>query len=227
MKYLTVALFCFILASSVPGVMGKTIFQDNFSKDTGLWDFGPSWAIKDGVLMHTIEESWVFATPKNWNKSAINYTIELKAKKTGGAEGFGIFFGITQENPLKSGNDRNTLYQWVIGGWTNTRAQLARFVKGVRTDLVEIQQGAVLKLDEWHKLGIEMGNEQVRCYFDDEKVADVAQDPATIDGLFALGAYGPAAFDDVVVYFGTYGNPMSVKPMECLTATWGNLKSSD
>lgn len=225
MKRLFVFVFCLTLIGIALNVGAKVFFQDNFSKDAELWDIGPNWIIKDGTLRHVVEEPWVFATPKKWDKDNINYTIELQAKKVGGAEGFGLFFGITQDNPLKAGGDRNTLYQWVIGGWGNTRAQLARFVKGVRTDLVEIQKGAVLDIDKWHKIGIEIWKERVKCYFDDEIVADVSQDPATIGGLFAVGAWGLAEFDNVIAYFGHYGKPMPVNSLGRTAVTWGMLKS--
>jgi hypothetical protein len=53
------------------------------------------WNIKEGVLSQTSLQSATQHILKNF--SGENYTLELKARKTAGNEGFFIYFGMTED----------------------------------------------------------------------------------------------------------------------------------
>lgn len=78
------------------------------------------WTITDSLAKQQSDASMaaaVFNTPVTGD-----YTLELKARKTGGNEGFLVLFGITDDN--KKG------YLVNIGGWGNTLTAIERVANG-------------------------------------------------------------------------------------------------
>lgn len=93
---------------------GKTLFAADPAQGTAAWRLlGGDWKIQDGALRQNSLSTNVRALvgDKTWT----NYTYTLKARKTGGQEGFLIPFLITEEESKG---------WWNIGGWGNTRSSL-------------------------------------------------------------------------------------------------------
>ena len=89
----------------------KVLFQSDFSAGLkGLADSARKWQVKDGALQQTEikDDVRAIAGDKSWK----DYTLTLKARKLGGAEGFLILFNV-QDDHAKS--------WWNIGGWGNVR----------------------------------------------------------------------------------------------------------
>ncbi len=96
-------------------------------------------------------------------------TLELRARKLGGNEGFLIAFG---------GTDRNNTYWWNLGGWRNTGHGLEIIRGGEPSQLARtpgrIEQG------RWYDLKVEVSDGRIRCYLDGEIVHDHEIEPAAI-----------------------------------------------
>ncbi len=70
---------------------------------------------KKGVITQASTEANVRALINVPELNGVNnYTFEVDAMKTDGAEGFLIMFGVKGEN----------LYWWNLGGWGNTRSTI-------------------------------------------------------------------------------------------------------
>ena len=76
----------------VTGTDGKQLFYDDFSDDSKRWSVvNGKWAVKNQALQQTGNDinCYTIAGDKEWT----DYTLTLKAKKTGGSEGMLILFG--------------------------------------------------------------------------------------------------------------------------------------
>ena len=92
----------------------KVLFQSDFSTGLKGWRTHQGhWQVKDGALQQTEIEDDVraIAGDKSWK----DYTLTLKARKLGGAEGFLILFNV---------QDEHAKGWWNIGGWGNARHAL-------------------------------------------------------------------------------------------------------
>lgn len=84
-----------------------------------------------------------------------NYTISLRAKKTGGAEGFLI--------PLAY---KNGDYYWFnIGGWGNTQHAVEKEINGQKS-VLHSRAGSI-QTNHWYDIRIEVKPNQALCYLDD------------------------------------------------------------
>ncbi|MBR5051653.1 MAG: sel1 repeat family protein [Bacteroidaceae bacterium] len=95
---------------TVKDTKGNIIFHDDFSEDKGDWEIPFGWEIRDGKLLCTneLQEGLICACKVPVGEL---YTLEVKASKLGGAEGFLIAYDI----------DDFCNYSWVnYGGWNNT-----------------------------------------------------------------------------------------------------------
>ncbi|HSU56230.1 MAG TPA: alpha-L-arabinofuranosidase C-terminal domain-containing protein, partial [Candidatus Dormibacteraeota bacterium] len=75
---------------------GKVLFTSDFSNTNG-WNFlgDGTWGVKEGALQQVAEKEFVraLAGDKSWS----DYTLELRARKLGGREGFLILIGIQDD----------------------------------------------------------------------------------------------------------------------------------
>lgn len=91
-----------------------------------------------------------------------NYTIQVKATKTGGNEGFLIAFGY---------KDENNYCWWNLGGWGNTRFCIERAVNGTKSQYDNIYRS--LDTGVTYDLRIEVRGNHIKCYIDDELCHDL------------------------------------------------------
>ncbi|RYX82033.1 hypothetical protein EON83_21220 [bacterium] len=125
-----------------------TLYQSDFTTGMADWaTFGGTWDTQNGSLRQTGGEipamAWV--GDSSWN----NYTLTLRARKTGGNEGFLITFGAP-------GNISYTW--WNIGGWGNTKHGLQ--VPGITTPEV----GGSIQTGVWYDIKVQLDGSHVRCY---------------------------------------------------------------
>ena len=206
----------------------KILFQEDFSAGADKWEPGAGvWSVVDGTYVQTDSSTFTtsFLKSEFWDYSWTEYTFELKAMKTGGAEGFDPGFGIAEETaPLTSkddrGNETSTYYEWNLGGWGNTRSQLRRRVKGASEGLTETDN--VVVLNQWHVIKIEVSPISVVCYLDGELALEFNEGPE--NGRIGLMLFSTAAaFDDILVY--DADGPTAVYPEQKLSACWGQMKT--
>jgi alpha-L-arabinofuranosidase len=143
----------------VVGKDGAVLLQSDFSQGMKGWrPRGGAWEVKDGALRQTGngEGMRALAGDASWT----DYTLTLKARKLGGAEGFLVLFQNT--NPDEK-------HWWNIGGWGNSRHALE--CAGVS------DQGVNGKIEtgRWYDIKVELNGPSIKCYLDGKLVHDVTR----------------------------------------------------
>lgn len=117
-----------------------------------------------------------------------SYAVSVRARKTGGAEGFVLGF---------AGTSPGNWCQWTLGGWENRSTWLQRVDDGVPDDLSDRVPVGV-ETGRWYDLRIEVDGRRIRCYRDGELVHDIEDVPPDLE-VFAVSAVRDSATDDVIV----------------------------
>ncbi|HYX09186.1 MAG TPA: T9SS type A sorting domain-containing protein, partial [Bacteroidales bacterium] len=91
--------------------------------------------------------------------SDTSYVYSLRARKTGGNEGFLIIFGY---------QDQDNFYWWNLGGWGNTKHAIERCVDGSKSILTEVSGS--IQTNVWYNIKIEVTPSTVYCYLNDELI---------------------------------------------------------
>ena len=153
----------------VTGADGAVLFKS---------DFGPKyriprgrnatgqWSVAEGALRQTGNAQGakiLFGDPK-W----ADYTLELKARKTGGAEGFLITFASTRDT------DKSW---WNLGGWGNQR-------HGLEIGGVADEKRGKIETGKWYDIKVELKGDAIKCYLDGKLVHDVSRAP--VQGMYAV-----------------------------------------
>lgn len=114
------------------------------------------WSEDDGVLRQTGNEEGAVALvgDASWK----DYTVSVKARKTGGNEGFLILF--------QSADEKERSW-WNIGGWGNTAHGLE--VRG--TELARVP--GKIENNRWYDIRVELKGAEIACYLDNKLVHKV------------------------------------------------------
>ena len=135
---------------------GETLAAPDLN-DTKGWKLlgGGEWKAEGGVLSQSklTENIRAVFGDKKWT----DYTLSLKARKLGGAEGFLILFR-TQRDNEKS--------WWNIGGWGNKRHGLE--VGGIAGEPVE----GSIETGRWYDIRVELKGSNIKCYLDGKLIHD-------------------------------------------------------
>lgn len=162
---------------------GDTVkYASDFVKNIDEWtEDGGTWAVTDdGTYKQTANGTPCVSVLNSYDFA--NSTVELEAKKTGGAEGFLIYLGLGNDN-TKNGWRAN------IGGWGNTKSQFEQ-VEGGSGTAKGTSYPTKLESGKWYKIRL-VGSEghSLKCYVDEVLVAEVDL-PDIINGrLQAYGGY--------------------------------------
>ena len=176
---------------------GKVLFASDFSAGTQGWKLlgdGAGWKAQDGALRQTAEKEFVraLAGDKSWT----DYTLELKTRKLGGAEGFLILF--------RNGGDDDQTW-WNMGSWGNTDVIEA----GDRLD----SKSCVIETGRWYDLKLTVSGQRVKCWRDGKLIHDldyeVGGKPATT--LFATAATEAKTGDIIVKVVNAAPDPAAVE----------------
>ncbi|MEI7902273.1 MAG: alpha-L-arabinofuranosidase C-terminal domain-containing protein, partial [bacterium] len=156
---------------------GKTLYRSDFAKGTGGWKLlGGDWKVQDGVLRQSASGNNLLAT--SGDPSWTDYTLTLKARKLGGAEGFLILFHV---------KDPQNMAHWNIGGWGNTRFAVEQKEGGVNHEIGKGPDGSI-EADRWYDIKVEVAGVTVSCYLDGKLVQTAKlMPPQPKAGLYALG----------------------------------------
>ncbi|MBC7330123.1 alpha-N-arabinofuranosidase [bacterium] len=142
----------------------KLIFGADFSKGLEGWRVvRGDWEVRDYSLQQKSLETDVRIVYGDVNWS--DYTISLKARKLGGAEGFLIMFAV---------KDDNNWYWWNIGGWGNTRHAIERCVGGGKSIVSETVEGSV-ETGRWYDIKIEIKGNKISCYLDGKLIHEIEE----------------------------------------------------
>ena len=141
---------------------GKVVYQAPFDGTSNWTDYAGTFSESGGTLTQssTSMEGLLYVN-KNIDLGE-NYTIQVKATKTGGAEGFLIAFGY---------KDSKNYCWWNIGGWGNTKTCIERAVDGTKSQYDF--RSLVLTTGATYDLRIEVQGSNVKCYIDDILYHDI------------------------------------------------------
>ena len=147
--------------AAVKVVQGNnTLYQSNFALGMSEWKrLSGAWQTTPDGSLHqssSVTPALALVGSPAWT----NYTITLRARKTGGAEGFLITFG-------SPGDATQT--QWNIGGWGNTQHNIQS--PGVWLPPVNgsVQTGV------WYDIRVEVQGTDIRCYLNGALIHDTAR----------------------------------------------------
>ncbi len=152
---------------TAPG--GKVLFASDFARSSNGWKkLGEgTWTVKDGALQQTAEKEFIraLAGDKAWT----DYTLELKARKHSGREGFLILFHI--------GDDEDRVW-WNLGGWENTQ-------HGLEPGETLGRKPGRIETGRWYDIKVEVSGMSIKCSLDGQVIHDVKNARKTTPGLFA------------------------------------------
>lgn len=149
---------------------GKVLFASDFSHDTtNRWNFfgGGSWQVQDGALRQTAARENVRALAGN--QSWTNYTLELKARKLGGREGFLVLFHVK--------NDQERSW-WNVGGWGDTQ-------DAVEMDETLDPKPGHIETGRWYDLKVQVQDISIRCWLDGRLIHEITQSRLATHALYA------------------------------------------
>ena len=168
---------------------GKVLMKtDMTGADTSKWNFtGDKWTIEHGALKPSANdtETWGTVGDPTWT----NYTLSLKARKTGGNEGFLILYHAV---------DGENYTWWNVGGWGNTRTALEAKHEGEGTPLGRSSNFRV-KTNQWYDLKLEVSGHHVKCFVDGKLVSEGTDQPEQVRTPLYASATRLTATGEVVV----------------------------
>lgn len=123
-----------------------TFYQWDPAKELEGWRMhGGKWQVRDGAISQTGEGERLLLTLNTPIKG--DYILSLKARKTGGSEGFLICF-------------QNDHTWWNLGGWGNNRHALQG------ADMNEEPVNGKIETGRWYDIKLEVKFTGVTCYLD-------------------------------------------------------------
>ncbi|MBQ3462364.1 MAG: S-layer homology domain-containing protein [Clostridia bacterium] len=172
---------------------------DDWGWQTGVGE----WSLKDGVISQISDSTG--STCFYEYDGARYYTLDLKAKKTGGGEGFQI--GVAAEDNLN-------YYRVNIGGWGNTTAKIQHIVNGVSSEVGNVAEqsyvGEVhIEDNKWYDVRVEVTDYEIKAYLDGEFICSY-QKPKAYGPVYASSVYDENAGEVVVKVVNTLGSDVPV-----------------
>ncbi|MCR5187948.1 MAG: DUF1080 domain-containing protein, partial [Treponema sp.] len=130
-----------------------------------------SWSYKNGSIVGSSSSENCRLVMKG--EGSQHYTMELKAKKNGGNEGFLIMFG----------HKNGSFYWWNLGGWSNTKCCVEKGTAAARsvignTEAITIENG------KWYDIKIDVNGESYKCYLDGKLIHEYT-DVLNFDSVYA------------------------------------------
>jgi alpha-L-arabinofuranosidase len=177
---------------------GVTLYQSDFvHQGTNGWRvYNGTWGVNNGRYQQT-SATTTDCRSTTGNTNWANYTISLRARKTGGSEGFLILF-----NWL---DDYNWTW-WNIGGWNNTLNGIEQCVNGSKTTLGQATQS--ISANIWYDISIVLTGSRMQCYLNGVLSQEITY-PATItSGLLASTTYSRSNSQIIVKAVNPYNSAM-------------------
>lgn len=167
---------------SVTTADGKTTryTPDQLTSQRGRWE------VKGDVISQSSDARTALAMLPSINSN--DYTLQLKARKTGGMEGFFVFYSLNE-----SGRDG---YGVNIGGWNNQTTAVQPMRGGRLTDVVSPRVRQTIETDRWYDIRIEVKPKAVTLFVDGKEIT-VAK-PAEPTHHFCQAGYDEATGELVI-----------------------------
>ncbi len=128
------------------------------------FSIAPSWTLGTGTW--TESDGTLTQTSSADNCTAIadtlltgDYSLKVRAQKTGGNEGFLVIFNY---------QDADNYVWWNLGGWSNTTHGVEQCVNGTKTTVASC--GGSITTGQWYDIEVRVNGSQVTCLLDDAVV---------------------------------------------------------
>ena len=173
----------------------KVLYKSDFAKGSEGWKFVTgNWKVEDGVLKQSSRDENCRAVVGD--PSWTDYTITLKARKTGGGEGFLVLFRVASDNGYA---------WWNIGGWGNSR----HAIEWARSQIGRAEDGSI-QTDKWYDVKVEVGDGgRIKCYLDGKLIHDVAL--PTVNPLYASASRDSKTGDIILKVVNVAGSPQDTQ----------------
>lgn len=169
------------------------VWSNSFDAQLTGWQRGDGdWQVSSGICRQISN-----ATPALIMCALTNdlkrYSVMVRARKTGGAEGFLIGFGV---------RDPENFYWLNVGGWNNTVITLEKTEDGVRGPIGP-KVAATIVSWRWYDFRIEVDDRRIKCYVDGKLIIDwtdsgFASVNADLPPGYAKATFGQALIPDMV-----------------------------
>ncbi|HVM48293.1 MAG TPA: alpha-L-arabinofuranosidase C-terminal domain-containing protein [Candidatus Acidoferrum sp.] len=177
---------------------GVTLYQSDFvHQGTNGWRvYNGTWSVNNGCYQQT-SATTTDCRSTTGNTNWANYTISLRARKTGGSEGFLILF-----NWL---DDYNWTW-WNIGGWNNTLNGIEQCVNGSKSTLGQVSQS--ISANVWYDISIVLTGSRMQCYLNGVLSQDITYPATVTSGLLASTTYSRSNGQIIVKAVNPYNSAM-------------------
>ena len=160
-----------------------------------------TWNLKDGLLSQTSLE-----TPTKYivdGFSGNEFTLECRVRKTGGHEGFFIYFGLSEDN--KKG------FVYNVAGWNNQTTAIEGVAEGRTAGVVSDRVEQSLENDQWYDVKMVVTPLKSELYMDGKLI--VSYSPETTPLQFFSSGYDEATGELIVkvVNAGAEAYPLRIK----------------
>lgn len=156
---------------------GKVITPDMTIGNSWIASKGDWKNLSQGILAQSSLET--MATAYWTGQSVDNYELEVKARKTGGEEGFFVLFGMN--------NSFQTGYSFNIGGWGNTQTTLQAVEEGVTSEVLAPFVKQEIKNNQWYTIKVVVEQSTVTLYVDGKRI--ITYTPTPSQKQFAISGY--------------------------------------
>jgi alpha-L-arabinofuranosidase len=134
----------------------KTLLDEPFAGDANNWTpESGQWSVSQGVYVQSADGQPAISRLATVIDQP-NYELTLRARKTGGQEGFLIGFGATAAD---------SYYWWNIGGWGNSQHAVEKTSEGTK-GLVGTPAPGTIEMNRWYDIKIKVAGPQIKCYLD-------------------------------------------------------------
>lgn len=143
---------------------GETVlFEDNFSSGSSNWQVSKgTFSVQNGVYTQTSNVEGALSIYNNAIETS-NFTFTIRAKKTGGNEGFLIPFAY---------KDANNYYWLNIGGWANSQHAIEKVTNGSKSTVKTLT--GKINSNQWYEIKIVSTDESAKCYLDNVLIFEVS-----------------------------------------------------
>ena len=154
---------------------GKTSVVDDAD-----WTFiQGDWEIENGVIKQT-GEAMTMALFKNLKLSG-KYTVEANARKTGGNEGFFLYFGMS--------DDAQTGYVFNIGGWNNTHTAIENIKGGRTAGAQSAHEPQIIDKEKWYDLKLTIDQNKIELFMDGVSIQQHETKPKMNRHVYSIAGY--------------------------------------
>ena len=160
-----------------------------------------NWQVDTDVLRQTSMES-----PSKYvidGFSGNQFTLQCKARKVGGNEGFFIYFGLSE--------DAQKGFVYNIGGWNNETTAVEEIVQGRTGGIRGDRTHQTIEKDKWYDVKLVVTPDKSELYMDDKLI--LTHIPETTSLQFFSSGYDEATHELIVkvVNAGAESYPLRIK----------------